>query len=183
MYSLDKHIQDFDASIDHFKQDIATLRTGRVNPSMVDSISIEAYGTRTPLLQLASISCPEPRTIVIQPWDKSITKDIESALQRSELNLSPVVDGDIIRLNFPSLTEEKRRELVKLLNQKGEETKVSLKQKREKIRDEIVTLQSEGTITEDEKFLNFDRLDKLIRDYHEKIKSISEAKEAEIMHI
>lgn len=183
MYSLDKHIQDFDASIDHFKLDIASLRTGRVNPSMVDSISIEAYGTRTPLLQLASISCPEPRTIVIQPWDKSITKDIESALQRSDLNLSPVVDGDIIRLNFPPLTEEKRRELVKLLNQKGEETKVSLKQKREKIRDEIVALQSEGTITEDEKFLNFDRLDKLIRDYHEKIKSISEAKEAEIMHI
>ncbi len=183
MYSLDPHIGDFDATIEHFKQDISGLRTGRVNPSMVDAIMIDAYGVKTPLLQLASISCPEPRTIMIQPWDKSIAKDIDSALQRSDLGLSPVVDGDIVRLNFPPLTEEKRKELVKLLGQKAEEAKVSLKQKREKVRDEIVSQQSVATITEDDKFQAFDRLDKAVRDYQEKIKNISETKEAEIMHI
>lgn len=175
--------KEFLTTVEYFKGDIGSLRTGRVSPSVVDEINVEAYGSSMPLLQLASISAPEPRTIVISPWDKNLVKDIEKALQKSELNLQPIVDRDNIRLNFPALTEEKRKELVKLLNQKAEAAKVAMRQKREKIREQITADQKAGAISEDEKFKAFEELDKLIKDHHDQIRLLVEAKEKEIMTI
>jgi len=183
MLVIKEYASELDHCIDHFRDDIATLRTGRVNASLVENIIVEAYQSKLPIMQLASISTPEPRVIVIQPWDKAVIASIEQALQKSNLNLQPVVDKDVVRLNFPSLTEEKRAELVKLLKQKSELAKVAIKQKREKIREKIMEQEKSKAISEDEKFSGFEALDEMVKQYHEKIKLIAEQKEQDIMTI
>lgn len=175
--------KEFTAALEHLKTEASNLRTGRAQASLVENIVVEAYGTKTPLVQLASISVPEARTLAIQPWDKGLMKDIEQAIQKSDLNLNPVVDRDIIRLNFPALTEEKRKELVKMLHQKAEASKVTIKQRREKIREHITTDEKAGTVTEDAKFRAFDDIDKVVKEYHDLIKAFVDAKENDIMTI
>ncbi len=175
--------KEFDIAFEHLKQEAGNLRTGRAHASLVENIIVEAYGAKSPLMQLASISVPEARTLAIQPWDKGLMKDIEQALQKSDLNLNPVVDRDMIRLNFPALTEEKRKELVKLLHQKAEACKVTIKQRREKMRDQIAADEKSGTITEDAKFRAFDDLDKVVKESHDEIKVFVDAKERDIMTI
>ena len=110
---IEKDKPQFEKVLEFFKKDITSLRTGRAAPSLVEAVKVECYGTKSDLMQLASITAPEPQTITIKPWDKNILKDIERALQSSDLNINPVVDSDLIRINFPSLTEESRKELVK----------------------------------------------------------------------
>ncbi|MFH0873559.1 MAG: ribosome recycling factor [Candidatus Komeilibacteria bacterium] len=183
MQYSDEAKKEFQATLDHFKSDISALRTGRVSPSVVDDIMVEAYGSSMPLVQLATISAPEPRLIMIQPWDKAVTKNIEQAIQKSELNLQPIVDRDTIRLNFPALTEEKRKELVKLLGQKAEAARVSMRQRREKIREHVIADHKDNTISEDQKFKALEDLDKIIKDWHEQIRLLAEAKEKEVMTI
>ena len=183
MQYSDSAKKEFQSSVEHFKNDIASLRTGRVSPSVVDEVMVEAYGSTMPLMQLASISAPEPRLIMIQPWDKTVTKNIEQAIQKSDLNLQPVVDRDTIRLNFPALTEEKRKELVKVLGQKTESARVSMRQRREKLRELISGDHKAGTISEDQKFKALEDLDRLIKDFHEQLRLVAEAKEKEIMTI
>ncbi len=173
----------YDKALDYLRNDITSLRTGRVSPSLVESVKVESYGVFSDLMQLASISSPEPHTIVIKPWDKGVLKSIEKALQTSDLNVNPVVDGEIVRLNFPPLTEEGRRELVKILNKKLEETKVALRGHREKIKDLVLAAERNKELSEDEKFNALEDLDKLTKDYNEKIKEIGLKKEEEIMKI
>lgn len=173
----------YEKTLEFLQQDITSLRTGRVSPSLVEGVKVESYGTFSDLVQLASISTPEPQTIAIKPWDKSILKNIEKALQSSDLNVNPVVDGELVRLNFPPLTEESRKELVKILHKKLEETKVTLKSQREKIKDSILALEKSKEISEDEKFTALEDLDKITKDYNEKIKDIGLKKENEIMKI
>ncbi len=173
----------FEKTLDFFKNDIGSLRTGRVAPSLVESILIESYGTKTELLQLASISSPEPQTIVIKPWDKNILADIEKALAKSELSVNPIVDGDLIRLNFPPLTEESRKALVKTLNKKLEEARITVRSQREKIKEEVLKKERDGQLSEDEKFQALKDLDELTKEYNDKIKEISDKKETEIMTI
>jgi len=175
--------KEFVAAIEHLKVEAANLRTGRAQASMVEGILVDAYGAKSPLVQLASISVPEARTLAIQPWDKGLMKDIEQAILKSDLNLNPVVDRDIIRLNFPALTEEKRKELVKILHQKAEACKVTIKQRREKIREQITNDEKAGTLTEDGKFRAFDDLDKQVREFHDEIKAFIDSKEKDIMTI
>lgn len=183
MYNSDLAKAEFNESITFFKADIANLRTGRVSPSLVEGVKVEAYNSLMELVQLASISSPEPRSIMIQPWDKTLTKNIESALNKSELNLNPIVDKDNIRINFPPLTEENRKALIKLLHQKAEGSKVTLKQKREKIKETIVEQEKKGELSEDEKFMALEKLDVMIKEYNEEIRVITEAKENEIMTV
>ncbi len=183
MYNSDTAKAEFNESINFFKADISNLRTGRVSPSLVEGVKVEAYNSLMELVQLASISSPEPRSIMIQPWDKSLTKNIESALNKSELNLNPIVDKDNIRINFPPLTEENRKALIKMLHQKAEASKVTLKQKREKIKEGIVEQEKNGILSEDEKFMALEKLDVMIKEYNEEIRVITEAKEKEIMTV
>ncbi len=184
MHSLVKdNLSSFEGNLEHLKNEIGSLRTGRVSPSLVEKILVESYGTKTELLQLASIMAPEPQTIVIKPWDRNILKDIERAITASDVRVNPIVDGDLVRLNFPPLTEENRKELVKLLNKKVEDGKVSIKMTREKIKDQILDAEREKLISEDEKFKALEELDEATKEYNEKIKLLGEAKEKEIMTI
>ncbi len=124
---------DFIKAIDFFKKDISSLRTGRANPAMLDGVVVDAYGAKTALVGLASISVPEARSIVISPWDKNIAKDIEKAIVAADLGINPVNEGDKIRLVVPQLTEENRKELVKKLSEKMETARIALRQIRDQI--------------------------------------------------
>lgn len=180
---IEKNKSWFDKVLEFLRSDISILRTGRAAPSLVERVKVTAYGTVSELLQLAAISSPEPQTIYIKPWDKSIIKDIEKALNMADLNINPIVDGDLIRLNFPPLTEEARRDLVKILHKKLEEARISLRQQREKIKEEIVQQEKAKQMSEDEKFQALKDLDNLVKEYNDKIKILGDTKEQEIMKI
>ena len=183
MFNLDAAKKDLGESLTFFHQDIAALRTGRATPSLVDNLAVDAYDAKLPLMQLASIAAPEPRLIIIQPWDKGLMKAIEKALQTSNLNLQPIVDKDVIRINFPPLNEENRHQLIKLLHQKAEHCRVSLRQKREKLRMDTMAEQKEGSLTEDEKFKALEQLDQAMKELNDQIKTICDNKEKEILTI
>lgn len=137
-------------AIEALKKDVSSVRTGRAAPSLVESITADAYGMPTPLIQLASISVPEPRQIVIQPYDKSLVKAIEKAILASDLALTPNSDGALIRLNIPSLTEERRKDLVKLVHKKVEEGRIEIRTLRRHGQDEIRSKEKGGGISADE---------------------------------
>ncbi|MFA4937270.1 MAG: ribosome recycling factor [Patescibacteria group bacterium] len=169
--------------IEHLKNELNQLRTGRASPSLVENIQIEAYGTKTPLIELASINAPEVRQIIIQPWDPSIIKDIEKAIKISNLGITPTVDGQIIRLNLPSLTEERRKELIKIMAGILEVTRVQIRSIREDINKTLKNQERDGDISEDEMFAAQKELQKIVEDFNEQIKKLGEAKEKDIMTI
>ena len=139
-----------DKSIQSLKKDISTLRTGRANTNMLDTIKVDIYGQLMPINQLATISVPEPRLISIQVWDKVNTNIIESAIQKSELGINPQIDGQMIRLRIPDLTEERRKDLIKILKNMGEKGKISIRNIRREANDELKKRLKEKVITEDE---------------------------------
>ncbi len=169
--------------IDFFKKDIVGLRTGRANPAILDGIQVEAYGTKTPLTGLASISVPEARSIVVMPWDKSILKEIEKSIVAANLGLSVINEGDKIRLILPILTGENRHELVKKLNEKVEAARISLRQVRDEIKEAIEQAYKNKEISEDDKFRFFKELDEEINKKNDELKKIRDKKEEEIMTI
>jgi len=180
---VESNKEQYEKTLEFFQNDIFSLRTGRATPSVVESVQVKSYGTFSDLMQLATITAPESQIIVIKPWDKNIIKDIEKALRDADLNLSPVIDGELIRLNFPPLTEERRKELVKILHKKLEEARIALRGQREKTKEEIISLEKSKAISEDERFQALKDLDIITKEYNDKIKEISDAKEKEIMTI
>lgn len=176
-------IPAFDQTIEHFAAETGKLRTGRAHPGLVESLLVEYYNTETPLKQIASISVPEARQIVIAPWDKGALTQIEAAVRESDLGLSPVNDGSVVRITLPALTEERRRELVKTLGTRAEEARIALRTVREEVWKSLQDLERSGEIGEDEKFHGKDDLQKLIDDYNAKIEAVREKKEAEIMTV
>ncbi|NUM25414.1 MAG: ribosome recycling factor [Candidatus Buchananbacteria bacterium] len=180
---LDIHKKELDKSLENLNNDLATMRVGRANPMIVENILIEAYGAKTPLKQLASISVPEARTILIQPWDKTISKDIEKGIVLANIGINPVNEGAQIRLSVPPLTEESRKELVKAVGEKMEKAKIAIRQIRDKVRDDIAKQEKNKEITEDDKYALQKKLDDLVKEYNEKIKLVGEKKEKEIMTI
>lgn len=159
---------------------MAKLRTGHATPAMVDNTLVDCFGQKFPLKQLAAITCPDAKTIIIQPWDKSYTEGIVASLSRGSLGASPVVDKDIIRINLPPLSEEFRKEMQKMLSQKLEQAKVTIRHWREKAWEEIQTGFKNGEIREDDKFRGKEDLQKLVDEYNEKIDQAGEKKEKEI---
>ncbi|MEK7167853.1 MAG: ribosome recycling factor [Patescibacteria group bacterium] len=180
---IQNHLANFNKALDHFKADIATLKTGRANATILDGVVVEAYGARTLLNQVGSISVPEARSIVVQPWDKSILKDVEKAIQESGLGLNPVNEGDKIRIVIPQMTEESRKEIVKILHQKIETARIALRAIRDEVRDEIQEAEKNKKFGEDEKFRQMEDLDKKTSGFNDQIKEIGEAKEKEIMTV
>lgn len=172
---------EFDKVITFYEKDISGIRTGRATSSLVEDIIVDSYGTKLPLKQVASISIPGPRLITVQPWDRSLTPVIEKAIAQSELGINPVSDKDTISIPLPPLTEEFRRNLTKILNEKSEEARVSLRKIREDAWKEMQDGFREGSIREDDKFKGKEDLQKLIDEYNEKIERISEKKTKEIM--
>jgi len=160
-----------------------TLRTGRASASLFDKVRVEYYGNQTPLNQVATISVPEARLVVIQPWDKSIIGDIEKAIQKSELSLNPSNDGKVIRISIPPLTEERRKEYVKIAKNMAEQSRVSLRNVRRDANDELKAAEKDAELSEDELKRGEDSVQKLTDSYVEKINEILEAKEKEILEI
>ena len=170
-------------SIGVFQENLAEVRAGRANPAILNKISVEYYGVPTPINQVAGISVPEARTIVIQPWDASILKAIEKAILASDIGLNPNNDGKVIRLNFPELTEERRKELVKDIRKIAEESRVSIRSIRRDGMDEVKNGLKKSEITEDEKASLEDKIQKLTDKYVEEIDKLLENKEKELMNI
>jgi ribosome recycling factor len=170
-------------AIDALRHDVGTVRTGRAAPSLVENLEVEAYGIGTPLLQLAAISAPEPRMIVIQPWDKGLIKAIEKAIQSSDLGLAPNNDGNLIRLNIPALNEERRRDLVKVLHKKVEDGRVEVRTLRRHTHDEMKAKEKSSGVTADEVKRAEAQLQKLTDRYILVADEIGQAKEKEILEV
>ncbi len=173
----------FRKAIDALKHDVAKVRTGRAAPSLVEALEVEAYGVPTPLIQLAAISAPEPRMIVIQPWDKSLIRAIEKAIQSSDLGLAPNNDGNLIRLNIPTLNEERRRDLVKLLHKKVEDGRVEIRTLRRHAHDEMKSKEKSSGVSTDEVKRAEAQLQKLTDRYILMADEVGQAKEKEILEV
>lgn len=170
-------------TIDHLTQDLATLRAGRANPAMLDRVMVNYYGQATPINQLANITVPEPRLLVIQPWDKSSIPEIEKAVLKSDLGITPSNDGNVIRLAVPQLTEERRKEIVKLVKKRGEEAKVAVRNIRREQNDLIKSTEKDKMISEDESKKGIDEVQKITDKYIKEIDAIMAAKEKDIMEV
>ncbi len=172
-----------DKAIVALKNDFAAIRAGRANPAILDKVTVEYYGVPTPLAQVGTISVPEPRTISIQPWDASILKDIEKAILKSDIGITPNNDGKGIRLNFPPLTEERRKELAKSISKRGEDAKVAVRGVRRDAIEGFKKQKKDGEITEDDlKGLETD-IQKLTDKFVKEIETIVAAKDKEIMEV
>lgn len=180
---IDKIKPELEKTMAHFKEEMGTLRTGRATPALIETVEVECYGNRSQLRELAAINAPEPRLLTVQPWDKSIVKEIEKAITQSRSGLSVVNNGDLLRVSIPSLNEETRKELVHNLKQKMEEARIAIRGAREKAWKELQDGEKAGTIREDDKFRGKDELQKLIDGYNGKVDEQGEAKEKEIMTI
>lgn len=172
-----------DGAIQSLEKSLGKVRTGRASLSLLDGIKVDYYGAATPLNQVASLSIPESRQIIISPWDASAIGNIEKAIQKSELGLMPNNDGKLIRIQIPPLTEERRKELVKVVRKIGEETKVKLRNARRDANEQFKTLKKDNKISEDEQFKYQGEVQKLTDDHIRKTDGILAAKEKEIMEI
>lgn len=170
-----------DKSIVSLEKDLKRLRTGRASLSLLDGITVDYYGSPTPLNQTASLSVPESRLIMIQPWDTTVIKDIEKAILKSDLGLTPSNDGKIIRISIPPLTEERRKEIVKIVHKMSEESKVAVRNIRRDSNELIKGFKKEGEISEDDAFKAQDGVQKITDEYVKKIDEISKEKEKEIL--
>ncbi len=180
---IDDKKPNFESAVEHFLDETAKIRTGRAHPGLVENLSVDYYGTRTPLRQIASISIPEARQILISPWDKGSLVLIEAAIRESDLGLNPGNDGVALRITLPALTEETRKNLVKSLNQRAEEARIAVRNIREEIWKDIQEFEKSGDISEDDKFTGKDELQKVVDEYNQKLETIRKKKEEEVMTV
>ncbi|GAB6170112.1 ribosome recycling factor [Clostridium carnis] len=179
-----KHAEEkMKKTISVLNSDLSTMKAGRANPTMLDRIQVDYYGSQCPISQVANISAPEPRVLVITPWEKSLVKDIEKAILVSDLGINPSNDGTVIRLIVPELTEETRRNLVKNVKKTGEEAKIAIRSIRRDANDKIKALKKDGDISEDEVKNGEEKIQKVTDSYVKEIDVIILAKEKEIMSI
>jgi ribosome recycling factor len=183
MIDLKQKKTDFAKHIDHLTQELGAMRTGRAHGALVENISVDAYGSLTPLKQLASISIPDARTILISPWDKNILKDIEKAIINAHTGLTSMNDGSVVRVPIPALTEESRKNLVKIVWQKVEQAKIGIRTLRDKIKEEIGKEEKAKELTEDDRYTLVKELDDMTKDYTAQAESVGNGKEKEILTI
>jgi ribosome recycling factor len=174
---------EMNATMNSFKKELSRIRTGRASLNILDSVRVEYYGAPTPLNQVATLNIPESRLITIQPWDSSIIGDVEKAVMKAGLGLTPNNDGKIIRIPIPPLTEERRKELVKTVKRMGEDCKVTVRNSRRGANDMLKELEKEKEISEDEMHRGRDEVQKITDEFIEKIDEILAAKETEILEI
>ncbi|EKD43032.1 MAG: hypothetical protein ACD_72C00492G0002 [uncultured bacterium] len=171
---------DFEGVLEFLKKDIVGLRTGRASVAMVEDISVESYGSYQALKAVASISVADAKTLNIEPWDKSILGAVEKGIRDSGIGVSPVNDGRIIRVILPDLTTDRRKELTKVLHEKMENARVSLRKVRQEVREFVEAEEESKSISEDEKFKLFEDVEKTVKEYNDKIKEVGDKKETEI---
>ena len=171
-------------TLEHFQAQLATVRSGRAAPAMVEDLEVEAYeGTTLTLKELATITSPEPTMLLVQPWDASVVEKIAKALQNSELDLNPAVEGNVIRVPVPPLSEERRRELVKIVNQRLEEARQSIRNIRRNIMDQIERQKEDSEISEDDFFRLKKQIQEEVEKVNEEIKDLGDRKESELMRV
>ena len=170
-------------TIEALRKDLASVRTGRATPTLVENIKVDYYGTPTPLKQMATISAPEARLLVIQPWDNTTIGEIKKAILKSELGLNPSSDGNVIRLAIPPLSEERRRELVKAVHKKAEEGRIALRNIRRDALEMLRALEKEKEISQDEQKRAQERLQEITDSFIEKAGELAQAKEAELLQV
>lgn len=170
-------------AIDALKKDFGTVRTGRASLALLEGISVDYYGSQTPLQQVASLTVPESRTIMIQPWEQKIIGDIERAILKSDLGLTPTNDGKLIRINIPPLTEERRKDLVKVVKKRAEEAKVAVRNIRRDINEALKGMEKQKEISEDELKKSLDEVQNITDTYIKKVDETLEHKENEIMEV
>ncbi len=174
---------DFDNAIEHFKTNIKTLRTGRASPSLLEGVQVEVYGINSPLKALANINMEDPRTLVVVPWDKNTIRNVEKAIETADLGVNVGNEGEKIRVSIPEMTEEKRKDMVKKLNEKLENARISIRHIRDEIKSDIEDAEKNKEITEDDKFRCIKELDEEIDNKNNSLKQIRDKKEEDIMHI
>ena len=174
---------EFQKAVEFFKKDIGSLRTGRANTAILDGVMIEAYGANTPLVGLANVTAADARSLIVTPWDRNIMKDVEKAIIEAGLGVGVINEGDKIRLTIPAMTEENRKELVKKLNEKTEQAKVSVRQNREAIKSAIEKAEKDKAISEDDRFRFLEELEEEVKKVNEEVKTIRDKKDKEIMTI
>jgi ribosome recycling factor len=170
-------------AVEVLKQDLAVIRTGRASPALIERISVDYYGAPTPINQVASISVPESRLLVIQPWDRKLLTDIEKAIQKSDLGINPNNDGQVIRLAIPPLNEERRRDMVKMVHKKLDEHKVAIRNIRRDTQDKLRDREKKKEISSDELRSSTERLQKLTDRYIDEMDKVGKAKEHEILEV
>ena len=170
-------------SVEHTREDLTTIRTGRANPAMFNGVVADYYGVPTPITQMATISVPEPRMLIIRPYEMNVMNDIENAIRNSDLGVNPTNDGHVLRVTIPQLTEERRRDMVKVAKGKGEDGKIAIRNIRRKGMEQLKKLQKDGDAGEDEVQTAEKELDGVTKKYVEQIDSLVERKEAELMEV
>jgi ribosome recycling factor len=170
-------------TIEALTKELSSIRTGRASPALVEHIKIDYHGVITPLIQLASISVPEPKTIAIHPWDRSIINTIDKAILKSDLGLNPVNDGTNIRINLPALTEERRKDLIKAVHKRLEESRITIRNLRRESIDELKAAEKNKDISQDQSIRASEQLQKLTDSYIESINRIGKDKESEILEV
>jgi len=183
LIDLSEHQHRFTKAIEHFKKELNSLRTGRASVQILDSVRVEAYGSHMSITEVANISVPDSQLIVIKPWDKSLLPAIEKAIQTAQLNLNPVVDKELIRVPVPTLTAERRQEMVKVLHQRAEEGRVMLRQIRADIRKDIEKQEGTVGVSEDDLKVKFSELEDLVKNHIDEIEELVSAKEKELLTI
>jgi len=170
-------------TLEAVRREFATVRTGKASPNLLDSVRVEAYGSKMQLNQVATISVPEASLIVVQPFDPSLINNIERAILQSDLGLNPANDGQVIRIPIPALTEERRREMVKVLGKIAEEARVSIRHARREGNDEVKALQKEGEVSDDEARRTLDEIQRLTDDHTQQIEGLLKSKEEELLKV
>lgn len=176
-------LQKFDKAVDHFKQELASLRIGRASAALVENLTVDSYGQKMPLSHVASITIPDPKSIAIQPWDKSNLGAIEKAIQVSNIGLTPNNDGNLIRLSIPAMTEERRKEMVKVVGSLAETARIAVRNVREEILKTLKRQEDDGQLTKDDAAGEKKKLQEHVDKHNAAIKDLAAAKEKEIMTI
>lgn len=178
---LDEYRPAFEQVLDFLKSEMNGLRTGRANAAMVEDLPVEAYGGTMAVKGVGSVLVPDSKTIMIEPWDKTLTKNIEAAIRQAPIGVNPVVDGSRIRITLPPLTEEGRRELVKIVGKKAEEAHIGVRGAREQVKAEIGRMEEDKQISEDERFRLQEGLEAMVKVWNDKVREMAAEKEQEIM--
>ncbi|HEX8271433.1 MAG TPA: ribosome recycling factor [Longimicrobiaceae bacterium] len=181
--SLNNARERMEKALETVRREFSGVRTGKASPALLDSVRVEAYGSMLPVNQVGQVSAPEPRMLTVVPYDKSLIKAVERALRESDLGLNPSNDGAMIRIPLPPLTEERRREYVKLLHRYAEEGRVAVRQARQHANDDIKKRQKDGELTEDEMRRSQDQVQKLTDEYVHKVDDLLKKKEAEVLEV
>lgn len=180
---IQEHKEEFDKAIEFFKKEIASLRTGRANPSILEGVQVPAYGVMNPVNAVGNIAVADAKSMTITPWDKNIIKDLEKAIVDADLGVGVVNEGDKIRLNIPQMTEENRKNLVKKLNEKMEESRITIRQARDEVKEAIEKAEKDKDISEDDKYQYIEELDEEVKRLNDQLKEIRDKKEEEIMTV